>query len=33
LLISDITRWNKISREEYLQPGQKLTLFINPRII
>ena len=33
LLISDITRWNKISREEYLQPGQKLTLFINPRVI
>ena len=29
LSILDITRWNKISRHEYLQPGQRLTLFIN----
>jgi membrane-bound lytic murein transglycosylase D len=29
LSIRDITRWNKISRHEYLQPGQRLTLFIN----
>jgi membrane-bound lytic murein transglycosylase D len=29
LRIRDITRWNKISRNEYLQPGQRLTLFIN----
>jgi membrane-bound lytic murein transglycosylase D len=29
LNIRDITRWNKISRHEYLQPGQRLTLFIN----
>lgn len=27
--IRDITRWNKISRNEFLQPGQRLTLFIN----
>ena len=27
--IRDITNWNKISRDEYLQPGQRLTLFIN----
>jgi membrane-bound lytic murein transglycosylase D len=29
LSIRDITRWNKISRHKYLQPGQRLTLFIN----
>lgn len=29
LRIGDITRWNKINRNEYLQPGQRLTLFIN----
>jgi membrane-bound lytic murein transglycosylase D len=29
LSVRDITRWNKISRHEYLQPGQRLTLFIN----
>ena len=29
LSIRDITRWNKISRNEFLQPGQRLTLFIN----
>ena len=27
--ISDITGWNKISRSALLQPGQRLTLFIN----
>lgn len=27
--ISDITRWNKIARSALLQPGQRLTLFIN----
>ena len=29
LSIGDITRWNRISRNEYLQPGQRLTLFVN----
>ncbi|MEJ6743618.1 MAG: LysM peptidoglycan-binding domain-containing protein [Porticoccaceae bacterium] len=29
LRIRDITRWNKISPHAYLQPGQRLTLFIN----
>lgn len=29
IAIADITRWNKISRSALLQPGQKLTLFIN----
>ena len=29
LKINDITNWNKISRDDYLQPGQRLTLFIN----
>lgn len=28
--VGDITRWNRLSRSEYLQPGQSLTLFINP---
>jgi len=27
--ISDITRWNKISKGSYLQPGQRLTLFVD----
>lgn len=27
--ITDIERWNKISRERYLQPGQRLTLHVN----
>lgn len=27
--ITDIERWNQISRERYLQPGQKLTLHVN----
>ena len=27
--VSDITRWNKIGRSALLQPGQRLTLFIN----
>lgn len=30
LKISDITSWNKLDRDKYLQPGQKLTLYINP---
>lgn len=29
IAIRDITRWNKISRNELLQPGQRLTLFID----
>lgn len=27
--IGDIVRWNKISKGSYLQPGQRLTLFVN----
>ena len=27
--IKDITGWNNISRDKYLQPGQRLTLFVN----
>ncbi|MCO1333295.1 LysM peptidoglycan-binding domain-containing protein [Microbulbifer sp. OS29] len=27
--ISDILRWNKISKSKYLQPGQHLTLFVD----
>lgn len=27
--ITDIERWNQISRERYLQPGQRLTLHVN----
>ncbi|MBY6189095.1 LysM peptidoglycan-binding domain-containing protein [Microbulbifer agarilyticus] len=27
--ISDIVRWNKISQNSYLQPGQRLTLFVD----
>ncbi|MFV8783070.1 LysM peptidoglycan-binding domain-containing protein [Microbulbifer sp. SA54] len=27
--ISDIVRWNKISKKGYLQPGQRLTLFVD----
>jgi len=27
--ISDIVRWNKISKNGYLQPGQRLTLFVD----
>lgn len=29
IAIRDITRWNKISRNDLLQPGQRLTLFID----
>lgn len=29
IAIRDITRWNKISRSDLLQPGQRLTLFID----
>ena len=29
LNIKDITNWNEIGRDDYLQPGQRLTLFIN----
>jgi membrane-bound lytic murein transglycosylase D len=31
--VSDIKKWNSIDDKKYLQPGQKLTLFINPMII
>ncbi|GAA5525581.1 membrane-bound lytic murein transglycosylase D [Microbulbifer aestuariivivens] len=27
--VSDILRWNKISKSSYLQPGQRLTLFVD----
>ncbi|AOS97674.1 Membrane-bound lytic murein transglycosylase D precursor [Microbulbifer aggregans] len=27
--INDIVRWNKLSKSTYLQPGQRLTLFVN----
>ena len=30
LTIREITRWNKLDRNKYLQPGQRLTLYINP---
>lgn len=30
LNIADITTWNKLDTIKYLQPGQKLTLYINP---
>lgn len=29
LEIDDILRWNKLSRSSYLQPGQRLTLFVD----
>jgi membrane-bound lytic murein transglycosylase D len=28
--IADITSWNKLDKNKYLQPGQRLTLYINP---
>ena len=30
LRVADITYWNKINRKEFLRPGQRLTLYINP---
>jgi len=33
LSITDITNWNGINKKSYLQPGQRLTLYINPRNI
>jgi membrane-bound lytic murein transglycosylase D len=30
LKINDITSWNKLDKNKYLQPGQRLTLYINP---
>jgi len=33
LSIADITNWNGINKKSYLQPGQRLTLYINPRNI
>jgi len=30
LKITDITSWNKLDGSKYLQPGQRLTLYINP---
>ena len=30
LKIDDILSWNKLNPENYLKPGQQLTLFINP---
>lgn len=30
LKIADITQWNNLQRDKYLQPGQRLTLYINP---
>ncbi|MFB0912498.1 MAG: LysM peptidoglycan-binding domain-containing protein, partial [Glaciecola sp.] len=26
---SDITKWNSLNGERYLQPGQKLTLYVD----
>tara|TARA_B100001063_G_C16467553_1_gene406256 strand:- start:334 stop:573 length:240 start_codon:yes stop_codon:yes gene_type:complete len=31
--VSDIKKWNNIDEKRYLQPGQRLTLFINPVLI
>ena len=31
--VSDIKKWNNIDEKKYLQPGQRLTLFINPMLI
>ena len=33
LSITDIIDWNSINKKSYLQPGQRLTLYINPRNI
>jgi len=30
LTIAEITQWNKLDLNKYLQPGQRLTLYINP---
>jgi membrane-bound lytic murein transglycosylase D len=30
LKIADLTSWNKLDKNKYLQPGQRLTLYINP---
>jgi len=30
LKVTDITTWNRLDRKKYLQPGQRLTLYINP---
>ena len=30
LNVADITSWNKLDKNKYLQPGQRLTLYINP---
>ncbi|ANG62423.1 lytic transglycosylase [Marinobacterium aestuarii] len=27
--VADLTRWNKLDQRSYLQPGQRLTLFVN----
>ena len=27
--VSDITQWNEVSPQRYLQPGQALTLFVD----
>ena len=27
--ISDLVRWNNIDRNKYLQPGQKLTMYVD----
>lgn len=32
LEIGDILRWNKISKSSYLQPGQRLTLFVDSAV-
>jgi membrane-bound lytic murein transglycosylase D len=26
---TDLVRWNKLSRDKYLQPGQRLTLYVD----
>ena len=30
LRVTDITTWNRLDKNKYLQPGQRLTLYINP---
>ena len=29
VLIKDLVSWNKLNRKKYLQPGQKLTIYVD----
>ncbi len=29
ITVSDLVRWNKINKDKYLQPGQKLTMYVD----